>query len=322
MATTGADDGVPLVVTSGETMALLATAAPGRLRHAHTLSLLAGGAESNVAIGLARLGLRARWLSALGDDELGELVLHRIRAEGVETWAARVAGRPTGLYLREQVAGGIRVHYYRQGSAASTLAPGAFDVTAFSGAAYLHLTGITPALSADAAAFTRWAAGVAREAGARVSFDVNYRGKLWSPAAARDFTDSMLPLVDVLLAGTDEVETLWGWSDEDDALARFAAAGPAEVILKRGAAGCVARLSGERLESAGFDVPVRDPIGAGDAFAAGYLAGSVWGEPPEQRLRIANTMGAFCIQAPGDYEGLPSRRELDDFLHDISDPGR
>ncbi len=312
----------PLVVTAGETMALLATPTPGRLLHAPSLSLLIGGAESNVAIGLSRLGLRSRWVSALGDDELGELVLLRIRAEGVDTRVLRVGDRPTGLYLREQVAGSVRVHYYRRGSAASTLSPGAFHTGVLDDAAFLHLTGITPALSPEAAEFTRWIAGLARRAGVRVSFDVNYRSKLWAPDQARAFADSMVPLVDVLLAGTDEVETLWGWTDDDESLARFTGAGPAEVILKRGADGCVARLDGERFEAPGFAVPVRDPIGAGDAFAAGYLAASVWSEQPESRLRTANAMGAFCVQAAGDYEGLPSRRELDDFLHDISDPGR
>ncbi len=321
-ATAEVSDTQPLVVTAGETMALLTPPTPGRLRHAHTLSLLAGGAESNLAIGLTRLGVRARWLSAVGDDELGELVLHRIRAEGVDTRVVRMADRPTGLYLREEVAGSIRVLYYRRGSAASALSSGAFDTNVLQGASFLHLTGITPALSAEAAEFARWLAGAAHDAGARVSYDVNYRSKLWSPDEARASVESMLPLVDVLLAGTDEVETLWGWTDEDETLARFTDRGPGEVILKRGPAGCIASLDGQRIESAGFTVPVRDPIGAGDAFAAGYLAASVWGEFPESRLRTANAMGAFCVQAAGDYEGLPSRRELDDFLHDISEPGR
>src|ERR671920_1390575 len=147
-------DAVPRVVTAGETMVLVVPSAPGRLRHASGVTLSIGGAESNVAIGLSRLGVQAGWVSALGDDELGELVLHRIRAEGVDTSAVRrVPDRPTGLYLREEVAGALRVHYYRRGSAASTLAPGAFDPSALEGVAFLHLTGITGALSAECAEF-------------------------------------------------------------------------------------------------------------------------------------------------------------------------
>lgn len=313
----------PLVVTAGETMALLVPPGPGRLRHAHALSVLAGGAESNVAIGLTRLGIRAQWLSAVGDDELGEFVLHKIRAEGVDTSAViRVPGRPTGLYLREEVAGAFRVYYYRAGSAACTLSPGTFETAIVQGAAHLHLTGVTPALSPECAEFTRWLASVARDAGVTVSYDVNYRAKLWEGRDARAFTDSILPLVDVLLAGADEVETLWGWTDESQALDRLTGAGARSVVLKLGALGCTAEVEGQRISSCGFPVQVRDPIGAGDAFAAGFIAASVWNEAPEQRLRTANAMGALCVQATGDYEGLPSRRELHEFLNGVAEPGR
>jgi 2-dehydro-3-deoxygluconokinase len=275
-----------------------------------------------VAIGLSRLGIRASWLSAVGDDELGELVLHRVRAEGVDTSAVRrVADRPTGLYLREEVAGAHRVHYYRRGSAASTLAPGAFDPAVLDGATFLHLTGITGALSPESAEFLGWAAATARAAGVRVSYDVNYRSRLWEPAAARAASEAMLPHVDVLLVGDEEARALWGW-DEDACLERLPDAGPAEVVVKLGARGCTAVVDGERVSSPGFPVRQLDPIGAGDAFAAGYLAGTLWGHEPAERLRTANAMGAFCVQDLGDYEGLPSRRELTAFLDRTIDLGR
>jgi 2-dehydro-3-deoxygluconokinase len=303
-------------------MALVVPSSPGRLRHAGTLALSIGGAESNVAIGLSRLGIPATWVSALGDDELGELVLHRLRAEGVDTGAVRrVPDRPTGLYLREEVAGAVRVHYYRRGSAASTLAPGAFDGSLLDGAAFLHLTGITGALSPECAAFLGWAATQARRAGVRVSFDVNYRSRLWEPEAARAATEALLPNVDVLLVGDDEAAALWGW-DADTCLERLSDSGPREVVVKLGARGCAAAVDGERLTSPGFPVRQLDPIGAGDAFAAGYLAATVWGRAPEDRLRTANAMGAFCVQTLGDYEGLPSRRELAALLDRTVDLGR
>ncbi|MGY1632449.1 sugar kinase [Geodermatophilus sp. SYSU D01186] len=313
---------VPRVVTAGETMVLVVPTAPGRLRHAGAVTLSIGGAESNVAIGLSRLGVPAAWVSILGDDEPGELVLHRVRAEGVDTRAVRrVPDRPTGLYLREEVAGALRVHYYRRGSAASTLAPGAFDPAVLEGAAFLHLTGITGALSPEAAEFLPWAARTARAAGVRVSYDVNYRSRLWEPAAARAASEAMFPHVDVLLAGHDEARALWGW-DDDTCLERLADAGPAEVVLKLGARGCAARVDGERLTSPGFPARQLDPVGAGDAFAAGYLAATLWGCGPAERLRTANAMGAFCVQDRGDYEGLPSRRELTAFLDRTVDLGR
>jgi 2-dehydro-3-deoxygluconokinase len=303
-------------------MVLVVPVAAGRLRHAGAVTLSIGGAESNVAIGLSRLGVPAGWVSALGDDELGELVLHRVRAEGVDTSAVRrLPDRPTGLYLREEVAGATRVYYYRRGSAASTLAPGAFDPAVLDGAAFLHLTGITGALSPESAEFLPWAARTAREAGVRVSYDVNYRSRLWAPDAARAASEAMLPHVDVLLVGDEEARALWGW-DDDTCLDRFGGAGPAEVVLKLGARGCAALVDGERLSAPGFPARQVDPIGAGDAFAAGYLAARVEGLDPAQRLRTANAMGAFCVQNLGDYEGLPSRRELTAFLDDAFDLGR
>ena len=322
MGEPGLADGPPRVVTAGETMVLAVPPSPGRLRHATSLTLSIGGAESNVAIGLARLGLASSWVSAVGDDELGELVLHRVRAEGVDTGAVRrVSGRPTGLYLREEVAGATRVHYYRAGSAASTLGPGAFDPAVLDGAAFLHLTGITGALSAETAEFLPWAARMARQAGVRVSYDVNYRSRLWDPAAARAASEALLPHVDVLLVGDEEARALWG-EDEETCLERLAGAGPGEVVLKLGARGCAASVDGTRLTSPGFPARQVDPIGAGDAFAAGLLAATLWGLDAPERLRTANAMGAFCVQNLGDYEGLPSRRELTSFLDQTVDLGR
>ena len=310
------------VITAGETMALVVPPSPGRLRHAASLSLSIGGAESNVAIGLARLGIAASWISVLGDDELGELVLHRLRAEGVDTSGVRrIADRATGLYLREEVAGRLRVYYYRSGSAAATLSPNAFDPSMLQGAAFLHLTGITGALSQECAEFLPWAATTARDAGVRVSYDVNYRSRLWEPSAAQAATEALLPLIDVLFVGHDEANALWGW-ETDTALEQLSKIGPSEVILKLGADGCAAMINGEQLTSPGFPARQLDPIGAGDAFDAGYLAATLWGWPPEKRLRAANAMGAFCVQNLGDYEGLPNRRELDAFLEQIPDLGR
>jgi 2-dehydro-3-deoxygluconokinase len=310
------------VITAGETMALIVPPGPGRLRHATSLALSIGGAESNVAIGLARLGLPSSWISVLGDDELGELILNRLRAEGVDTSAVRrISDRPTGLYLREEVAGRLRVYYYRSGSAAATLAPDAFEASILNGAAFLHLTGITGALSPECAEFLPWAAKSARDAGVRVSYDVNYRSRLWAPAAARAAAEALLPFVDVLLVGHEEAHALWGW-ETDAALEQLSEAGPAEVVLKLGADGCAAVIDGERLTSPGFPARELDPIGAGDAFDAGYLAATLWGWAPEKRLRTANAMGAFCVQNLGDYEGLPSRRELDAFLEQTPDLGR
>ena len=310
------------VITFGETMVLGVPPRPGRLRHATSLELKIGGAESNLAIALSRLGLSAGWAGYLGDDEPGQLVLDRIRAEGVDTSRVRrIEEHPTGLYLREQIGTDVRVYYYRQSSAASTMRGDALDPGYLVGAKFVHLTGITPALSEGCRAFVLRAAREARASGARVSFDVNYRSKLCGTDEAREFVEEILPDVYLLLAGDEEARALW--RRDDEALAReLADGGPEEVVLKRGRAGSLALIEGKVLEHPAFTVTEVDPVGAGDAFAAGYLAGHLWGMPAEQRLRVANAMGALSVATLGDYEGLPDENELRAFLRGEESLGR
>jgi 2-dehydro-3-deoxygluconokinase len=290
------------VVTAGETMVLGVPPRSGRLRHATGLELKIGGAESNLAIALSRLGLSAGWASYLGDDEMGQLVLDRVRAEGVDTSrVARVMDHPTGLYVREQVGTHVRVYYYRQGSAASTMRPEAFDQDYLSGATFLHLTGITPALSEACRAFVLWAV---RETGTRVSFD-----------------EEILPDVYLLFVGDEEARALWG-RDDETLVRELAGKGPEEVVLKRGGMGSLGLVGDEVLEHPSFDAAEVDPVGAGDAFAAGYLAGHLWALPAKERLRLANAMGAMSVATLGDYEGLPGRDELEAFLEGDESLGR
>lgn len=309
------------ILTSGETMALLTSASPGRLRHATRLHLSVGGAESTVAIALSRLGVDAKWISRLGDDELGRLVLNRIRGEGVDTRSVVLdPHRPTGLYLKEQAPVGTRAHYYRRGSAASALAPHAFDPVLLDGVEAIHLTGITAALSASGADYVAWAAGEARRRGVQVSFDINFRAALWSADAARTYIEKILPLVDILFVSEEEAAALWPQHDAASLLARFAAAGPAQILFKRGASGCLAHIDGRFLHHTGYRVTAIEATGAGDAFAAGYLAACSWGQAPQRRLCSANALGAFNVMGYGDYETLPSRQELDGFLAARSHP--
>ena len=313
---------MPSVITAGETMVLGVPARSGRLRHAASLELKIGGAESNVAIALSRLGISAGWVSFLGDDEPGQLVLDRVRAEGVDTSRVRRSqDHPTGLYLREQVGAATRVYYYRLGSAASSMGPGAFDPGYLQGAEFLHLTGITPALSEGCRRFVLWAAKQARQSGVHVSFDVNYRSKLWSPEEARAFVEEIVPHVSLLFIGDEEAGALWG-SDDEELLRGLAGMGPQEVVLKKGREGSVAVLEGKVLEQPAFPVNEVDPVGAGDAFDAGYLAGHVWDLGTERRLRVANAMGALGVATLGDYEGLPDREELEAFLEGRTALGR
>jgi 2-dehydro-3-deoxygluconokinase len=313
------------VITAGETMLLGVPSRPGLLRHSQSLELKVGGAESNVAIALSRLGIPSGWISCLGDDEAGQLVLDRVRGEGVDTSQVRRLGEYTGLYLRDTAGTKVRVHYYRAGSAASRMAPGTFDPGYLDGTDFLHLTGITPALSESCADFVRWAAREASARGARVSFDVNYRSKLGPAEAARDFVEDLLPELDRLFVGDDEALALWGVCGEGFAR-ELAAAHPSgdafEVVLKRGERGSSALVGGQFVEEPGFEVPEVDPIGAGDAHVAGYLAGSLWDLDVRERLRLANAMGAYSVMTLGDYEGLPGTEEIRALMDGKSKPGR
>jgi 2-dehydro-3-deoxygluconokinase len=225
------------------------------------------------------------------------------------------------LYIREQVAGVTRAYYYRRGSAASQLAPGAVDPDYLEGAQVLHISGITPALSESSRAFTEWIVEEARGRGLLVSFDLNYRAKLWPPEEARECFEALATRVDLLFLGDEEAHALWGSADEP-LLRRLARFGPREVILKRGGEGSRALVDGQIVEHPAFAVAAVDTVGAGDAFAAGYLAGWLWGHEPLERLRTANAMGALCAMSYGDYEGLPTRSELEAFLTGAREPGR
>jgi 2-dehydro-3-deoxygluconokinase len=299
---------MPTVVCSGETMALLHTP-NGRLRHAGRLELGIGGAESNVAIGLARLGIDSGWVSRLGDDEPGELVLSRIRAEGVNVDQVARSPAATGLYLRDAPVAGPRVFYYRAGSAASELAPGSIDAAYLDGARFLHISGITPALSDSCREYTHWLIEQARARGVTVSFDINFRAKLWSAEAAADFVSSILAKIDVLFVSDEEARALWQ-RDDDRLLSWLAEQGPNQVLLKCADQGCRALIDDVFLDGAAFAVSTVNTTGAGDAFAAGFIAAQLWEASAPQALRFAQAMGACCVAGAGDYESLPDREEL------------
>ncbi|MFD1660644.1 sugar kinase [Streptomyces caeni] len=301
------------LVTLGETMGLLTTTGEGPLRHQRTLELGTGGAESNVAIGAARLGAPAAWIGRVGDDEIGRLVLASLRAEGVDTSAVREdAGAPTGLMLKtRRTAVDRRVTYYRRGSAGSRLSPEDVGESLVLGAAVLHVTGITPALSASARDAVEYAVRLARENGVPVSLDVNYRATLWSRHEARSCLVPLARQADVLFAGEDEAALLGACGDHAALATGLARLGPSEVVVKRGPHGAYALADGVAHATAAIPTTVIDPVGAGDAFVAGYLAERIAGAPMARRLRTAAICGAAACAVRGDWEGAPERSELE-----------
>lgn len=310
------------VVTLGETMALLSAPEIGLLRHANTMRLSIGGAESNLAIGLSRLGRRATWIGRVGDDELGALVRRTLAAEGVEGRVRIDPDAPTGLMVKYRRTGTTtQVLYYRQGSAGSRLERADIDPDLIRSARVLHLTGITPALSDTARDAVDYAVELARDAGVLVSLDLNYRGKLWSsPAEARTVLAVLAAHADLVFATEPEAELLvTGDSPVTSSPAQhspvqlgqaLAGFGPAQVIIKRGALGAVAVIGDEILRVPAHEVTEVDPVGAGDAFAAGYLSTLLDGGTPPQCLATGTLAGAFTVTVPGDWEGLPFPADL------------
>lgn len=303
----------PEVMTFGETMAALR--AHGALRLGGSLGMSVAGAESNAAIGLARLGHRVRWAGRVGADELGALVLRTLRAEGVDIGHAVTddTGRATGLLLTEPRLGTLtRVSYYRAGSAGSAVSPADVLPALAPGTRVLHLTGITPALSVSAADTALAAASAARDAGITVCLDVNYRSRLWTTDAARAALCPLLDRTDLLIASEDELPLVLErpGADEPEAVKSILAAGVAEVVVKRGSRGATTFTADGATDRAARQVDAVDLVGAGDAFVAGYLSGLLDGADIPDRLHRAVTTAAFAVATRGDWEGLPTRDEL------------
>jgi len=298
------------VVTFGETMGLAANETPGSIvtARAHTLSF--GGADSNVAIALSRLGIPAIWISRLGIDPFGDLIERELRAEGVEVRATRDREHPTGFMLKQRrTAHTATVSYWRRNSAASFLSASDLPDEVLRDAAILHVTGITPGLSASAQAATFDAIARARAAGVTVSFDVNHRDGVWSRETASPVYRRIAEAADIVFAGVEEAALLVTAPDGGLETA-VSALGPDQVVIKRGADGATALIDGALLQQEAVPVEVVDTVGAGDAFVAGYLAAFLEGADPRGRLLQAVTTGALACTSRGDWEGSPNRADL------------
>jgi len=296
-------------------MILLLAEQSGPLREATTFRRLIAGAESNVAIGVCRLGHSAGWIGRVGDDELGRAILLRLRGEGVDLTHARAdPAAPTGLVIRERREfGPIDVVYYRRGSAASRLGPDDLDEDYIRRARILHLTGITPALSTSCRDAVFAAADIARAAGVTVVLDPNLRLKLWSKDEARITLRELAGKADVLLPGAEEAELLTSENDPEAAARALLGLGPKLVVVKTGVDGSLAVSESEVVRVPAMPLArVVDPVGAGDAFAAGFHVGQLRGLSLPETLWLANRCGALAMTVPGDIEGLPRWDEVMD----------
>ncbi|EAP98372.1 putative sugar kinase [Janibacter sp. HTCC2649] len=299
------------VLTIGE--ALVSFRSPGPLAFGAAITPGLAGAESNVAIGLARLGHSVQWLGRVGDDAFGGEIVRTLRGEGVEVDRVVVDGTaPTGLMLLEQRTADLtRVEYHRAGSAGSRLSPEDLDPIAFEDVRSLHVTGITTAISASAAATVQAAVERASAAGAFVSLDVNHRARLWARGDATATLRPLLPHVSLLIASEDELD-LVAPGPEDEAVASLLGGRVEQVAIKRGSDGASLLTSDGRVDAAARAVTAIDTVGAGDAFCAGLISGHLDGLDPVGRLDRAVQLGAWAVSTFGDWQGLPRRHDLVD----------
>jgi 2-dehydro-3-deoxygluconokinase len=253
----------------GETMAMLTPTTLVPLVDAAELRLDIGGAESNVAMHLARLGHPVAWASRVGNDPFGRRIVDTIVRAGVDTSYVTVDQRaPTGLYFKDPA--GFGVLYYRANSAASRMSEEWLADVPVASARIVHVSGITPALSATCAGLVEAVIETAHRAGVLVSFDVNYRPQLWPVAEASRVLLSLARQADLVFTGRDEAELLWGTSAATDV--RRLLPRPERLIVKDASVGATEFLGEEETFVAAPEVAVLESVGAGDAFAAGYLA--------------------------------------------------
>ncbi len=317
-------------VCVGETMVMLTPVQAVPLHQATELHCGVGGAESNVAMGLAAMGLETHWVGRVGRDGFGTRILHELRDHGVGVSGVEVdASLPTGLYVKVPAHetdpdGGSSVLYYRQGSAASamgrtTLAnPAVFSL--LESAALIHLSGITAALSPECLELLEAILTAPRD-GRTISFDVNWRAALWA-GRDRSVLQRLANLADVVLVGKDEAEHAFGTTDEAEL--RRMLPDPEVLVIKNEAISAIALTRGDaagdgtREEVPALSVAVVEPVGAGDSFAAGYLSGMLFGLSQKASLRRGHVAAACTLTVHGDRGPLPDAAQLSDIL-DSSD---
>lgn len=298
------------LTTLGEALIVMDPASRGPLRHVGGFEKNLGGAELNVAVGLARLGHLIGWTGSLGDDEFGAEILTFARGEGVDVSRARLDPQaPTGLYFKERRAlEQLRVHYYRAGSAASRMRFEELDLEHLFSGEILHITGITVALSDSCHDLIHRVLAEANERGVRVSFDVNVRWRLFEGRDPRKILEPLAARADLLFLSDGEADLLFGGSDPAS-VSEAAKSLRAETVVVHRAAGAFAVEKNGLSESVAYPVDVVDAVGAGDAFVAGFLSGRLRGWDTQECLRMANACGACAVTVPGDLKGLPMEEE-------------
>jgi 2-dehydro-3-deoxygluconokinase len=308
----------PTVVCFGETMGMFTPTSTVPLDTAAGFTLGTGGAESNVAMHLAELGHQVAWASALGTDSVGTKIVDALTEGGVDLrWVDRRPDRPTGLYLKEPDTGnGARVFYYRHGSAASALTIADAAGWPLAGARWIHTTGITPALSPSCAELVEHVLDKAHQWGASVSFDINFRPGLWPVNEAAPRLLALAGTATVVLVGLDEAAVLWGCVTAADVRALLPDL-PYLVVKDSSIDATEFALNADGTDTVTVaparKVDVVEPVGAGDAFAAGYLSGLITGKASAERLERGHSRAAWALGSRDDFRpGLGRRLSADE----------
>ena len=330
------------LVTFGEAMVRLTPPAFQRLEQAHSFDAYVGGGELNVAVAAARLGVASRWVSRLPENALGRMIANRAREQGVDTHIEWTPDDRAGLYFAELGAAprASSVLYDRAASAMSRVAPGSIDwPSVFSGTRWFHVSGITPALSESAANVTAEALVAAKNAGLTVSYDLNFRSKLWSAEQARAVQEPLMEHVDILITTEEDTRVVFGIGAEAkgsyeqvDAESYTHVARALEKKFKFHAVAITLRenprvllnswsaivaADGKIHRAPRYEVEVVDRIGAGDAFSAGLIVSRLEKSGWEDAVRFATATSALKHSIPGDF-CLVTRGEVDRLLQGAS----
>ncbi|MFL5549548.1 MAG: PfkB family carbohydrate kinase [Gemmatimonadaceae bacterium] len=330
------------LVTFGEAMVRLTPPDFQRIEQAHRFEAYVGGGELNVAVAAARLGIATRWVSRLPQNALGHLIASRAREQGVDTLIEWTTDDRAGLYFAELGAAprASSVLYDRAASAVSKVAPGTIDWdSTFHGTRWFHVSGITPALSDNAARVTEEALVAAKKAGLTVSYDLNYRSKLWSPEKARTIQEPLMRHVDVFITTEEDARVVFGigaesrdryehlesesYDDVARSLAQRFGFRAVAITLRENPRVLVNSWSalvladGQVHRAPRYEVEVIDRIGSGDAFSGGLIVSRLENRDWDETVRFAVATSALKHSIPGDF-CLVTRAEVDQLLRGSS----
>lgn len=294
---------MPDILCIGETMTLVAPVDAAPLVSADLFSLHMGGAESTVALYLAEQGHDVAWASQVGSDPLGTRIVTDIAAHGVDTSYVTLVDAPTGVYFKDPDDGVTTVHYYRRGSAASLMSPATLETLPLADVSYVHVSGINAGLSDSCGAMMQALFDICEDLPTRISFDVNYRRGVWGIESASPILLDLARRADIVFVGRDEAAELWGTTDALSVRTLIGAGRrhSDKLVVKDGDVGATEFTASGSVFVPAHDVQVIEVVGAGDAFAAGYLSGLSTGKDSHGRLTMGHDLAARALSSTNDF---------------------